>query len=34
MSRYLLVYRFEHTGDQEVVLEFYDNGLVRKGFED
>ena len=34
VSRYLLVYRFEHVSDWEVVLEFYDDGLVWKGFKD
>lgn len=29
-----LVYGFEHAGDQEVVLELYNDGLVCEGFED
>jgi len=29
-----LVHRFEHTGNQEVVLEFHDDGLVCESFED
>jgi len=29
-----LLIRFEHAGDQEVVLEFYGDGLVCKGFGD
>jgi len=33
VSRYRLV-QLEHAGDQEVVLEFYDDGLVCKGFKD
>ena len=31
---YRLVHGFEHAGDQEVVLEFYYDGLVCEGFED
>ena len=33
-SGYGLVYRFEHAGNQEIVLEFYDDGLVCESFED
>ena len=32
--RYSLVYGFKDAGDQEVILEFYDDGLVCEGFED
>ena len=31
---YGLVHGFEHAGDQEVVLEFHDDGLVCECFED
>ena len=32
-SGYELIYRFEHAGNQKIVLELYDDGLVCEGFE-
>ena len=33
-SGYGLVYRFEHASNQEIVLEFYNDGLICESFED